>query len=62
MTALYILKLVQNSAFESAIKYFSVNISVRAGINPAPTKQVKQRLVGAGFTPARTGYAHLVIS
>ena len=62
MTVLYILKLVQITVPKSAIKYFSVNSSVQAGINPAPTKQVKQRLVGAGFTPARTGHAHLVIA
>ena len=30
--------------------------SVRAGINPAPTQQVNQRLVEAGFTPARIGW------
>ncbi len=53
MTVPYILKLVQNSVFESGIKCFSVNISVRAGINPAPTKQVKQRLVGGGGLYAR---------
>jgi hypothetical protein len=29
--------------------------SVRAGINPTPTQQVKQRLVEVGFTPARIG-------
>ncbi len=35
---------------------------VRAGINPAPTQQVNQRLVGAGFMPARAVGKHLVIA
>jgi hypothetical protein len=30
-------------------------LSVRAGINPAPTRQGNEPLVGAGFTPARIG-------
>ena len=29
--------------------------SLRAGINPAPTKRVDLPVVGAGFTPARIG-------
>jgi hypothetical protein len=36
--------------------------SVRAGINPAPTQQVKETLVGAGFTPARIGCLYLEIA
>ena len=32
------------------------------GINPAPTQQIKQRLVGAGFTPARSGCKVLEIA
>jgi hypothetical protein len=28
--------------------------SMGAGVKPTPTQQVNQRLVGAGFTPART--------
>jgi hypothetical protein len=36
--------------------------SAWAGINPAPTQQVKQRLVGADFTPARTGCGQLEIA
>ena len=36
--------------------------SVRAGMNPAPTQQVNEPLVGAGFTPARRGYQNLEIA
>jgi hypothetical protein len=32
---------------------------VRARINRAPTRQVKQRIVGEGFMPARTGCKYL---
>lgn len=35
---------------------------VRARINLAPTQQVKQRSVGAGFTPARNRYKYLEIT
>jgi hypothetical protein len=33
--------------------------SVRARINLAPTQQIKQYVVGAGFTPARTACKNL---
>ena len=36
--------------------------SVRAGINPAPTHQIHQHLVGAGFTPAWIGCLYLEIA
>jgi hypothetical protein len=32
---------------------------VRARINLAPTQQAKQRIVGEGFTPSRTGCKYL---
>jgi hypothetical protein len=35
---------------------------VRSGINPAPAQRVGQRLVGAGFTPARIECAYLQIA
>jgi hypothetical protein len=33
--------------------------SARAGINPAPTQLVDQRLEGADFTPARIWFPYL---
>jgi hypothetical protein len=36
--------------------------SLRAGINPAPTKRVDLPVVGAGFTPARIGCWSLQIA
>ena len=33
--------------------------SLRAGINPAPTRRVGEPFVGAGFTPARCGFLTL---
>jgi hypothetical protein len=35
---------------------------VRVGINPTPTQQLKRRLVGAGFTPARARFRHVGIA
>jgi hypothetical protein len=35
--------------------------TLRARINLAPTQHSKQRVVGAGFTPARAGCEHLEI-
>jgi hypothetical protein len=36
--------------------------SLRAGINPAPTKRVALPVVGAGFMPARIGCWSLQIA
>ena len=36
--------------------------SERAGINPAPTQQAKQCLVGVDFMPARIGCGYLEIA
>jgi hypothetical protein len=38
-----------------------MRVSLRAGMNPAPTEQVAEPLVGAGFMPARIDFHNLRI-